>query len=181
MCVFFSRLVRLFIIDSQIKSEAIVLVSVLPEYNPEYNSVLPFTIVLKIFVVDMLKYGIDSVKSFRKNLIIITKFELKQTTKDIVLKLLKNIDISKAAGINNLPGRFLKYGAVVLEKPVTKICTLSIKLRIFPDPCKLAKLKPIFEKGSSMEPSNYRPISLLPLISKIFEKIVHDQMLVFLS
>ena len=110
-----------------------------------------------------------------------TKFQLKQTTEDIVLKLLKNIDISKAAGVDNLPGRFLKDGAVILAKPVTEICNLSIKSKIFPDPCKLAKLKPIFKKGSRMDPSNYRPISLLPLISKIFEKIVHDQMIDYLA
>ena len=127
------------------------------------------------------KYGIDSVKNFYRNLNITTKFQLKPTTEGIVLKLLKNIDISQAAGIDNLPGRFLKDGAVILAKPVTEICNLSIKSRIFPDPCKLAKLKPIFKKRSRMDPSSYRPISLLPLISKIFEKIVHDQMIDYLS
>ena len=50
------------------------------------------------------KYGIDSVKMFYKDLNITTKFQLKPTTEDIVLKLLKSIDISKAAGIDNLPG-----------------------------------------------------------------------------
>ena len=60
------------------------------------------------------------------------------------------------------------------------IIFLSIKSKIFPDPFKLAKMKPIFKKGSRMDPSNYRPISLLPLISKIFEKIVHDQMIDYL-
>ena len=99
---------------------------------------------------------------------------MKPTTEDIVLKLFKNIDISKAAGVDNLSARFLKDGAVILAKPVTKICNLSIKSNIFTDPCKLAKLKPIFKKGSRMDPANYRPISLLPLISKIFKKIVHD-------
>ena len=59
------------------------------------------------------EYGIDSVKSFYKDLNITTKFQLKPTTEDIVLKLLKNIDIAKAAGIDNLPGRFLKDGAVL--------------------------------------------------------------------
>ena len=80
------------------------------------------------------KYGIDSIKHFYKNLNITTKFQLKQTTEDIVLKLFKNIDISKAAGVGNLPGRFLKDGAVILAKPVTVICNLSIKSKIFPDP-----------------------------------------------
>ena len=92
------------------------------------------------------KYGIDSVKTFYKNLNT-TKFQLKPTTEDIVLKLLKNIDISKAAGVNNLPGRFLKHDAIILAKTVTEICNLSIKSKIFFDPCKLAKLKPIFKKG----------------------------------
>ena len=122
------------------------------------------------------KYGIDSVKKFYKNINITTKFQLKPATEDIVLKLLKNIDISKTARVDNLPERFLKDGAVILAKPMTKICNLSIKSKMFPDPCKLAKLKPIL-KGSGMDPSNYRPISLQPLISKIFEKIVHDQMI----
>ena len=104
------------------------------------------------------KYGIDSVKIFNKDLNITTEFQLEPTTEDIVLKLLRNIDISKAAGIDNLPGRFLKDGAVILARPVTEICKLSIKSRNLPDPCKLAKLKPIFKKGLRMDPSNYRPI-----------------------
>ena len=52
-------------------------------------------------------YGIDSVKKFYKNLNITTKFQLKPTTEDIVLKLLKIFDISKAAGVGNLRGTFL--------------------------------------------------------------------------
>ena len=94
---------------------------------------------------------------------------MKPTTEDIVLKLLKNIDISTAAGVSNLPGRFLKDGAVILAKPVTEICNFSIKSKLFPDPWKLAKLKPIFKKWSRMDPSNYRPISLLPL-NQIFSR-----------
>ena len=122
------------------------------------------------------KYGIDSVKFFYKDLNITTKFQLKPRTECIVLKLLKNIDISKVADIE-----FLKNGAVISAKPVTEICNLSIKLRIFPDLCKPAKLKPILKKGSRMDLSNYRPILLLPLISKIFKKIVHDQMIDYLA
>ena len=54
-----------------------------------------------------------SKKNF-KDLNITTKSQLKSATEDISLKLLKNIDISKAVGIDNLPGRFLEDGAVIL-------------------------------------------------------------------
>ena len=71
---------------------------------------------------------------------------MKPTTEDIVLKLLKNIDISKAACIDNLCGRFLKDGEVTSAKQVISINNRSIKLEIFLNPCKLGKLKPIFKK-----------------------------------
>ena len=102
---------------------------------------------------------------------------MKLTTEDIALKLLKNIDISKAAGVDTLPGRFLKDGAVILAKSVTEICNLPIKSNFFPDPCKLTKLKPILKKGQEWSPPITDLFRYLPLISKIFEKIVHDQMI----
>ena len=51
----------------------------------------------------------------------------------------------------------------------------------FPDACKIAKVKPLFQKGSKTDSSNYRPISLLPLLSKVFEKVILDQTEEFLS
>ena len=51
----------------------------------------------------------------------------------------------------------------------------------FPDSCKIAKLKPLYKKGSLSEASNYRSISLWPFISKVIEKIIHDQTSAFLS
>ena len=44
-----------------------------------------------------------------------------------------------------------------------------------PDECKIAKLKSLYKKGKKNDPKNYRPISLLPVISKILEKVIHDQ------
>ena len=79
---------------------------------------------------------------------------------------MQNIDISKAAGTDNLSGKFLKDGAGILAKPLSEICNLSITSRTFPNACKVTKLKSIFRKGKKTDPSNYRPISFLPLISK---------------
>ena len=94
---------------------------------------------------------------------------------------MENIEISKASGIDKRPGKFLKDGAKILSKPISEIYDLSISHRIFPNACKVAKLKPIFKAGKKVDRSSYRPISLLPLISKIIEKVVLDQTNEFLS
>ena len=83
--------------------------------------------------------------------------------------------------MENLSGRFLKDGAKVLAKPITELCNLSITSEKFSDSCKIAKLKPIYKKSSLTEASNYRSISLLPLISKVIEKVIHDQTSTFLN
>ena len=108
-------------------------------------------------------------------------FVLSPTTEEIVLKHLQGINTSKAAGLDKLAGKFLKEGASILATPITELCNLSIKLSIFPKKGKPAKLKPLFKKGSKTEAKNYRPISLLPLVSKIIEKIIHNQVESFLS
>ena len=61
------------------------------------------------------------------------------------------------------------------------IINLSIKLSTFPEECKIAKLKPLFKKGAKTDSKNYRPISLLPLVSKIIEKSIHFQIEDFLN
>ena len=68
-----------------------------------------------------------------------------------------------------------------LPRPLSEIFNLSICRGVFPDTCKVAKLKPIYKKGKKTYPSNYRPISLIPIISKVIEKIVHDQTNKFFS
>ena len=92
-----------------------------------------------------------------------------------ILNILKGLNPSKAGGMDNLPGKFLKDGADILARPISQLCNLSINLNSFSRSCKIAKVKPLFETGSKTDPQNYHPISLLPILSKIIERIVHDQ------
>ena len=127
------------------------------------------------------KSGIQSVKAYYKNRNLASKkFSFTQVTEDTILQLLLKVNPSKPAGIDKLGGKFLKDGAPILKVPITQLCNLSISLSAFPQNCKVAKIKPIFKKGLSTEPQNYRPISLLPLISKIMEKVIHYQTQSFL-
>ena len=85
---------------------------------------------------------------------------------------MEKINPNKAVGIDNFGGKFLRDG---VAKSITELFNLSIEKSIFPDARKIAKLKPLYKKGSKLEPKNYRPISLLPIVSKIFEGIIHSQ------
>ena len=59
--------------------------------------------------------------------------------------------------------------------PIIQICNLSIKFSQFPKDCKVAKLKPLYKKDTKTDPKNFRPISLLPIVSKIIRKVIHFQ------
>ena len=97
-----------------------------------------------------------------------------------ILKILKQFKTNKGTGVDNQAGKFLEDGSNILCTPVAKICNLSIKLVSFPDKCKVAKIKPLHKKGPKTDPKNFRSNSLLLLISKIIEQIIHDQTMIFL-
>ena len=114
----------------------------------------------------MNKVGLHTVEVYNKNVLQLqeNKFIFHTVESSSVLKLLKNVEVNRTAGIDNISGRFLKDGGHILAMPVTQIFNLSIKLSHFPHGCKLAKLKPLYKKGSKTDPKNCRPISLLPIV-----------------
>ena len=70
------------------------------------------------------------------------------------------------------PKPFLHYP---LALSLRNLVNLSIKKSLFPDQCKIVKLKPLFKKASKSDSKNYRPISLLPVVSKIIETTIQIQ------
>ena len=127
------------------------------------------------------KFTLNAIFQHYKDIIQSDSFNLSTISENTILTIFKNTNVSKAAGLDNLSDRFLKNGAEVLTKPITDLFNLSTTSGKFLDSCKIAKLKPIYEKGSLTEASNYRSISLLPLISKVIEKVIHDQTGAFLN
>ena len=94
---------------------------------------------------------------------------------------LRNIKISKATGIDMIPSRALKIAADIIAPSITWIFNLSLKTRIFVDAWKKACVLPIYKSGDRRLCENYRPISILPVISKILERSVFDQLYKFLN
>ena len=64
--------------------------------------------------------------------------------------------------------KFSIDGARILAKRISELCNLSMNLESFPNVCKVEKVKPLFMKCSKTNPSNYSPMSVLPLLSKVF-------------
>ena len=75
----------------------------------------------------------------------------------------------------------LKDAALVLTKPLTFIINLSLETGVVPSEWKVAKVIPLYKSGSQAEIDNYRPISILPTLSKILEKIVYKQLMAHLE
>ena len=88
---------------------------------------------------------------------------------------LKNVEVKKAVGSDQISEKVIKDGPRILAKPSSKLCNLSMTLGSFPDAWKIAKVKPLFKMGSKTYSLNYEPKSLLPLLSKVFERVVLDQ------
>ena len=86
------------------------------------------------------KNNLESVFLYYSNLAISEVFHIKSTSQEKVFKIMEKIEISKAAGIEILSGRFLKDGAEILSKPISAICNLSISHGIFPNAEKVAKV-----------------------------------------
>ena len=98
-----------------------------------------------------------------------------------VKKVIRSIDQSKAAGYDSIPARLLVHAVDYICEPLTHIFNVSITTGIFPKDLKIARVIPIYKKGIKTSPGNYRPISILPVISKVFEKLVNARLMKFLE
>ena len=98
-----------------------------------------------------------------------------------VLNELKKFGRTKATGADGLPPGMLKDIRQDISHPSCYILNLSIETSTVPTLLKLAKIIPVHKSGSYDLPENFKPISVLPVLSKLLEKAVHGQYLRFLE
>ena len=88
--------------------------------------------------------------------------------------LISSLDVNKASGLDKISARMLKGTAPSITPMITALFNMSLSTGIFPDSWKSSLIVPIPKPGDSSNPGNYRPISLLPIVSKLLEKHVYD-------
>ena len=103
-----------------------------------------------------------------------TQLKFKYITETETLKAIDNLENKSSSGHDGISNKLLKLTKNILSKPLTLIINQMITTGIFPDSFKTSKIIPIFKNGDQSLLINYRPISLLPTISKVFERIIFD-------
>lgn len=102
------------------------------------------------------------------------------TNTNEVMNYLKELK-SESPGFDEISPKVLKFTNNILTIPLTHIINLTIKQGIFPQHLKKAKVIPIFKSGNRCDINNYRPISVLPAFSKIFEKVIVARLVKYLE
>ena len=105
---------------------------------------------------------------------------LSPTSQDELLKIISDMK-NTTAGHDNINMRIIKSSKYYLLSPLLHICNICLSSGIFPDDLKIAKIIPIYKKGDKDTFSNYRPISILPALSKVLEKLLYKRLVSFLD
>ena len=107
-------------------------------------------------------------------------FFVSAVTIDEICKIICNFKDS-AAGWDDLRPRIIKLIQSYIKRPLAHICNHSFIRGIFPSELKIANVVPIFKSGADMLFSNYRPVFVLPVLSKILERLMYNRLILYIN
>ncbi len=100
---------------------------------------------------------------------------------EFVLKYIKQMNDCKATGLFMIKIKLLKVAAPAIVESIAFICNENIRSNKFAQTRKTAKVTPLHKTGTKVDVNNYSPICILPCLSKLLEKHVHDYFLNYLN
>ena len=107
-------------------------------------------------------------------------FQFQETNTSAVFSLLSKLCKSKATGLDRISAKLLRVCPDLIAESLCAIFNRSINTGIFPTDWKCSKVIPLFKKGERRDLNNYRPISIIPVVAKVFERIIYNQVYAFL-
>ena len=102
------------------------------------------------------------------------------STKDIN-NIIKSLNVNKATGPDGIPAKFIRMSANVIDSHLTNIIDKDIDQNNYSENAKTANVKPVFKKDGRTKIKNYRPVSLLNIFSKIYERYLHESLTPFVN
>jgi len=136
--------------------------------EPENNNRPLFSIIH-----DNLKH--PSIETIKKKCAFTHPFTLKETNIVKMKEAIQNLATKKAAGCDDIPPIFIKTLKNDISEVLVILFNNCIRDRIFPSSLKMANITPVYKKKDRLNKDNYRSINLLPIISKLFERLIADQ------
>ena len=106
----------------------------------------------------------------------VSDFEFSPVTESQVKKCIKRLDPKKATGVDAIPPKAVKAAAPVISRHIAKMANEMQAKETFPTQLKMAQVTPIFKKDDPFLEKNYRPVSILPTLSKIYERLLSEQL-----
>ena len=103
-------------------------------------------------------------------------FDFKPVTQENIQALISKCSSKKATGIDGIPAKNVKSCCRTISKPLSKLINYSLANSTFPNRLKLAQVVPVYKKNDPLDKHNYKPISILPFMSKLFEKSINLQL-----
>ena len=103
-------------------------------------------------------------------------FHLPKPTAEDINKIIKSLNIKKATGPDQISAKFVQMSANVIDCHLANIISDDILINRYSENSKTANVRPIFKKGDRTVIKNYRPISLLNVFSKVYERYIHDNL-----
>ena len=98
-----------------------------------------------------------------------------------VFRALRSLDVTKAKGCDGISPKLLRHCALALYQPLYHLFSLSLSQHFLPADWRTHLIKPVFKSGDKTFIRNYRPISLLPVVSKVLEKLVFSNIVDFVT
>ena len=108
-------------------------------------------------------------------------FKFKRIQVSEVISLLSNLDIKKSTGPDGISALFLQQVAEEVATPLTFLYNKSLESGLVPMAWKKSNVTPVHKGGKTDDPGNYRPISVVPIVAKVFEKMIASQLNIFLE
>lgn len=105
-----------------------------------------------------------------------TCFDFSTVDEETVIRVINSLNSGAAVGLDKISVRFIQKCKVFIAPKVTEIMNNMIMSSQFEDCLKTAKVVPLHKSGDKLLKTNYRPISILPALSKIPESVINDQM-----
>ena len=105
------------------------------------------------------------------------QFKFKEVEEGDVLKVLKTLDLNKACGADDIGSKLLWMVAPgICQSLITSLFNSNLRSGQVPEEWKAANITPVPKKGNNDDVSNFRPVSVLPVVGKVFERVVHNQL-----